>query len=301
MRLLWAHAKYHRIENNNIITYKMYVKKTTKGKGRNTLDMLSKSNIWTVSESELNLMLIEGKKHENYQEYETHYMNIIKTVFDIQYFNREDEEKIAALRNMHYEVFMSPNEGGNNAIAIRKRPIKKVTDLTHENIFHLDTLQVLELIERNMGTGWKALPLSIQDIIESAFYVDCSTLPEKVMHRPGGAVERHKADGYDVLELVRGTWIEAIFIKPKPRIEKPHLDYHGSRYEMSGDDDEFDDDDIPMEPESDDDEEDVDNLPDSDTLRDDDDEEEDFDDDRTPTLDDLEDFEVVEDADEEEE
>jgi hypothetical protein len=189
-----------------------------------TIDSLTKGNIWTLSEAELNRIIIDGKKRDDYDEYESHYMNIIRPVFDIQLLDREDEKKVAELEALHFEIFSYPNDGQNNAMAIRKRPIKKITDLTLENIYHLEASEVLELIENNLGTGWKGLPLSIQDIIESAFYVDCSVLPEYAMHRKGGIIERRKNDGYDVLELVRGTWIEGIFIKPKPRFEKPRFE-----------------------------------------------------------------------------
>ena len=52
------------------------------------LDNLTRSNIWTISETELNQMLIDGKKKEGFAENEAHYMNIIRSVFDIQYFDR---------------------------------------------------------------------------------------------------------------------------------------------------------------------------------------------------------------------
>ncbi len=191
---------------------------------RITIDELTKGNVWTLSEADLSHMIVEGKKKEDYAENEAHYMNIIRPVFDIQYLDREDEKRVAELEALRYEIFSSPNDGQNNAMAIRKRPIKKVTDLTLENIHHLEASEALELIEGNLGTGWKGLPLAIQDIIESSFYVDCSVLPESVMHRQGGIVDRRKDDGYDVLELARGNWIEGIFIKAKPRPEKPRIE-----------------------------------------------------------------------------
>ncbi len=211
---------------------------------RFSLEDLTKGNVWTITESELNQMLIDGKKHEDFAENEAHYMNIIRPVFDVQYINREDESTISALEAKHYEVFYAPNDGPNNAVAIRKRPIKKITDLTMENIFHLDTDEVLRLIENNMGTGWQGLPLAVQDIIEQAFFVDCSTLPAYAMHRAGGIIDRHKDDGYDVLEIDRGGWIEGIFIKPKPRHEKVRFDYQSSAKDEDIDDID-DDDDLP--------------------------------------------------------
>ncbi|MCQ2257736.1 MAG: hypothetical protein MJZ41_07070 [Bacteroidaceae bacterium] len=225
-----------------------------KTKTKLELDDLNKSNVWTITASELNQMIIDAKKkREEYVENEKHYMNIIKTVFDIQYLNREESAKIAQLEDAHYEVFSTSDEGTNNAIAIRKHPIKKVTDLTLENIQHLEAFEVLELISRNMGTGWKGLPLAIQDIIESAFFVDCTVMPAVTMHKAGGIIDRRKDDGYEVLEIMRGTWLEGIFMKPKPKVEKVHIDYSiddaedGRRKRRKKDadiDDEFDDDDV---------------------------------------------------------
>ncbi|MBO7568978.1 MAG: hypothetical protein J6T11_01310 [Bacteroidaceae bacterium] len=152
-------------------------------------------------------------------------MNIVKTVFDLQYLKRDETDKVDQLEKMGYEVYSTPDADGNNAVAIRKHPIKKVTDLTLENIQHLEAWEVLDLIAHNMGTGWKGLPLAIQDIIESAFFVDCTIMPEMTMRKPGGIIDRRKEDDYEVLEIERGTWIEGIFMKPKPKVEKVHIDY----------------------------------------------------------------------------
>ncbi len=197
-----------------------------KQKTKMSLDDLNKSNVWTVTPGELSQMIIDAKKkRDEFVENEKHYMNIIKTVFDIQYLKREDTALVNQLENTGYEVFSTTDENGNNAIAIRKHPIKKVTDLTLENIQHLEPWEVLDLISRNMGTGWKGLPLAIQDIIESAFFVDCTIMPANMMRREGGIIDRRKEDGYEVLEIERGTWIEGIFMKLKPKVEKVHIDY----------------------------------------------------------------------------
>lgn len=197
-----------------------------KAKTKLTLEDLDKSNVWTITPSELSQMIIDAKKkRDEFLENEKHYMNIIKVVFDIQYLKREDTVKIHQLESAHYEVFSTSDEGGNNAIAIRKHPIKKVTDLTLENIQHLEAYEVLELIANNLGTGWKGLSLALQDIIESAFFVDCTVMPAITMRKPGGIIDRRKEDGYEVLELEKGTWLEAIFMKPKPKVEKVHIDF----------------------------------------------------------------------------
>lgn len=214
------------------------------------LDDLNKSNVWTVTSAELSQMIINAKKkREEFLENEKHYNNIIKTVFDVQYLNRDDDALRNKLEDARYEIFPTSDEGNYNAIAIRKHPITKVTDLTLENIQHLEAYEVLELINNNLGTGWKGLSLAIQDIIESAFFVDCTVMPVKTMHKPGGIIDRRKEDGYEVLEILRGTWIEGIFMKPKPKVEKVHIDYsiddeedgRKRRRKQSDDDDDFDD------------------------------------------------------------
>lgn len=246
-------------EQTNIHTHITTMKRKTKM----SLGDLNKSNVWTVTPAELSQMIIDAKKkRDEYAEVEKHFKNIVKPVFDIQYLRRDDTNSVNKFESLGFSVFSTPDENGNNAIAIRKHPIKKITDLTLENIQHLEAWEVLELIKNNMGTGWKGLPLAIQDIIEQAFFVDCTVMPEKTMHKAGGIVDRRKEDGYEVLEMVRGTWIEGVFMKPKPKMEKMHIDYamdeeedskkkHHRTNDEDGDFYEYDD--IPEEEEEDED------------------------------------------------
>ena len=234
-----------------------------KRKTKMSLGDLNKSNVWTVTPAELSQMIIDAKKkRDEYAEVEKHFKNIVKPVFDIQYLRRDDTNSVNKFESLGFSVFSTPDENGKKAIAIRKHPSKKITDLTLENIQHLEAWEVLELIKNNMGTGWKGLPLAIQDIIEQAFFVDCTVMPEKTMHKAGGIVDRRKEDGYEVLEMVRGTWIEGVFMKPKPKMEKMHIDYamdeeedskkkHHRTNDEDGDFDEYDD--IPEEEEEDED------------------------------------------------
>ena len=281
-----------------------------KRKTKMSLADLNKSNVWTVSPAELSQMIIDAKKkRDEFADLEKHFKNIVKTVFDIQYLKREDSALVNKLERQGFDVFSTPDENGNNAIAIRKHPIKKVTDLTLENIQHLEATEVLQLIQNNMGTGWKGLALSIQDIIEQAFFVDCTVMPEKTMHKPGGIVDRRKEDGYEVLEIVRGTWIEGVFMKPKPKVEKVHIDYSiddeedsRRKRQRTGDEDEdFDEyDDLPMEEEDDEDldDEELKKLDGNDD--DDDDLDDDILDEDHIELEDIESLEAMEDDDDDE-
>ena len=110
-------------------------------------------------------------------------------------------------------------------IAIRKRPIMRVTDLTYENIRHITASKLMEVLERNFGGGWDSLSQSIQDIIESGFEISTTTLPKDRLHKKGGMYEKKVADGFEVLEVEKGTWVEAIFAKLKPETVKPRMKF----------------------------------------------------------------------------
>jgi hypothetical protein len=126
--------------------------------------------------------------------------------------------------------------------AIKKRPITRVTDLTYENIRHISAAKLLEVIDRNFGGGWDSLSQSIQDIIESGFDISTTTLPKDRLHKKGGMYEKKVADGFEVLEVAKGTWVEAIFAKLKPETIKPRMKFDDAN--SFGDDDEDDDADV---------------------------------------------------------
>lgn len=263
-------------------------KEMTEVGGNYSIDNMTKGNIWTYEPEDIHRMLIEVMLTNKYKDNKVHYHNIIRPVFDLHFVNREDEEKVAAFEAENYQIFSTPDYEGNNAIAIRKHQIKKITDLTHENIFHLTPQEVLHLIDENMGTGWQGLPLAIQDIIQAAFTVDCSVMPATAMHRVGGLIDRRKADGYEVLEVARGTWVEGVFLKVRPRQEKLRFEVivDGKR-QAREDDDDFDDED-----------DDDDDLDDGTNDDNDDEEEDDEPNEADATLEDIEDIESAEDDDE---
>ena len=90
-----------------------------------------------------------------------------------------------------------------------------MSELTYENIKHLTASALLELIDRNFGGGWESVPLNIKDIIASAFDVSNTQLPTSHLRKKGGTLEKKVAQGFEVLEIEKGTWTEAIFCKKK--------------------------------------------------------------------------------------
>ena len=95
------------------------------------------------------------------------------------------------------------------------------------------------MIERNFGGGWDSLAQSIQDIIQSGFDISTTTLPKDRLHKKGGMYEKKVADGFEVLEIEKGNWVEAIFAKLKPEQEKPKMKFGSEDEEEPNDDEDF--------------------------------------------------------------
>ena len=119
----------------------------------------------------------------------------------------------------------------------------RVTDLTYENIRHITAAKLIEVLDRNFGGGWDSLSQSIKDIIESGFDISTTTLPKDRLHKKGGLYEKKLEDGFEVLEVEKGTWVEAIFAKVKPEAEKPRMKFNTH----SDNDEEDDDEDVEIE------------------------------------------------------
>jgi hypothetical protein len=120
--------------------------------------------------------------------------------------------------------------------AIKKRPIMRVTDLTYENIRHITAAKLIEVLERNFGGGWESLSQSIQDIIETGFDISTTTLPKDRLHKKGGMYDKKVADGYEVLEVEKGLWVEAIFAKVKPEAIKPRMKFEEHNDDLDDED-----------------------------------------------------------------
>jgi len=210
-----------------------------------TLKTLTKSTVWDVQENDIFRMWDSADKDSDIRENIRRYKDIIRSAFMIEEVKEEDIETAKKrYAKQGYKVGqIKVDESTKLTWAIKKRPIMRVTDLTYENIRHISAAKLVEVLDRNFGGGWDSLSQSIQDIIESGFDISTTTLPKDRLHKPGGMYEKKIADGYEVLEVAKGTWVEAIFAKLKPESEKPRLKFQTSRGEFG--DEESEDDDLP--------------------------------------------------------
>lgn len=228
-----------------------------------TLKTLNKSNVWDVQENDIFRLLEAGVKDADLSDNINHYFDIIRSAFEVEEVKVDRPEVIKKYEARDFKVGeIKLDEKNVKKIALKKKTIMRVTDLTYENIRHISAAKLMEVIDRNFGGGWESLSQSIQDIIQSGFDISTTTLPTNRMHKKGGMYEKKIEDGFDVLEIPKGSWTEAIFAKIKPLEEKPHLDIEGEK--KGGTRDEDDDED----------------LPDNDDKYNEDDDEDDFDEDK---------------------
>lgn len=209
-----------------------------------TLKTLTKSNVWEVQENDILRMWEAAEKEADFKDNRRHYVDVIRSAFEIEEIKVDRPEVISKYEARGFKVgALHVTDGDSGKWGIKKRPIMRVTDLTYENIRHISATKLMEVLDRNFGGGWDSLSQSIQDIIESGFDISTTTLPKDRLHKAGGMYEKKVNDGFEVLEIPKGAWVEAIFAKEKPEMEKPvsHTgsdDTHDKEYDEDGDDDE---------------------------------------------------------------
>ena len=191
-----------------------------------TLKTLNKSNVWDIQENDIFRLWEAAEKEADLKDNVRHYTDIIKSAFEMEEVKVDKPEVIKKYEARDFKIgTLKIDESAKIKFAIKKKPILRVTDLTYENIRHISAAKLMEVIERNFGGGWDSLSQSIQDIILTGFDISTTTLPQDRLHKPGGLYEKKVNDGFEVLEIAKGTWVEAILAKEKPETEKPRMKF----------------------------------------------------------------------------
>ena len=209
-----------------------------------SIKSVTKSSVWDIQENDVIRMWEAACKDAEVKENVKHYLQIFKSAFFVEDLREDSAPVRKSFEARGYKVAVIKfDEAMKFVWAIKKRPISRVTDLTYENIRHITAAQLLEVIDRNFGGGWDSLSQSVQDVIQSGFDISTTTLPKDRLHKKGGMYEKKVADGYEVLEVEKGSWVEAIFAKVKPEAYKPRMKFEESI--ERGEDEE--DDDLPVD------------------------------------------------------
>lgn len=193
---------------------------------------LNSNNVWGLNETQVATLWEEDRVEEGFASSEEKLLNIIRLCFEVVHYNPHDEREAAKYQNGDWAIFARADER-KGMVAIRRKYIKRITDLSYENVKHISAATLLELIDRNFGGGWDSIPLSIKDIIESNFDISTTQLPTSRIHAAGGTLERKVAQGFEVLEVAKGTWTEAIFAKKKEPLMKLRCNVD-SKYDEDG-------------------------------------------------------------------
>lgn len=250
-----------------------------------TLRSLTKGNVWDLQENDIFALWAKPEKEDEISERGSHYMDIVRTAFDVEEIKvpkREVIEKyeergmkvgVLYLRGepvkkdrsadkdkpkrgrakearesaeIEHDIIQTqkPQKVKEPVYAIRKRPITKVTDLSYENIHHISAAKLLDIIDRNFGGGWDSLNQGVKDIILSAFDISTTTTPKERLHKPGGLYQIKVEDGYEVLEIEKGGWVEAIFAKVKPKAIKLKMSFDEENKNRNGYDGDDSDEDV---------------------------------------------------------
>lgn len=223
------------MEDNNNDVMSMPTKKLAKKnimKLESILDINS-NNIWELDEFSIAEAWEREREEDDFSGSEQKLLGTIRLAFEVVHYNPEDERDIAKYENGGWAKLTHCQES-KGCVAIRRKAIERITDLSYENIKHISTAMLLELISRNFGGGWDSIALSIRDIIEMGFEISTTQLPQSRIHAPGGTLEKKVAQGFEVLEIQKGTWVEAIFAKKKDPIEKVHSALNDREYDEDG-------------------------------------------------------------------
>ena len=196
-------------------------KKEAEESSAQSLKSLTKSSVWDVQENDIIRMIETGVKDPEIKESLRHYIDIIRCAFEILDLKDISPQQKKAYGKQGYKVCEVKADDDHTYVwGLRKKPITRVTDLSYENICHISASKLIEVLDRNFGGGWDSLTQSVQDIILSGFDISTTTLPKDRLHKKGGLYEKKIEDGYEVLEVAKGNWVEAIFAKVKPQQEK---------------------------------------------------------------------------------
>ena len=205
-----------------------------------SIKAVTKNSVWDIQENDVFRMWEAATKDAEEKENIKHYLDIFKSAFLIEEIKEEGPLVKKGYEKRGYKVMdIKFEENLKFTWAIKKRPIMRVTDLSYENIRHISAAKLLEVIDRNFGGGWDSLSQSIQDIILSGFDISTTTLPKDRLHKKGGMYDKKVEDGFDVLEVSKGGWVEAIFAKLKPEEEKIKMKFS----DKSSSDDDLEDND----------------------------------------------------------
>lgn len=185
---------------------------------------LTKSNVWNLSENDIITILENASKEIDIDTQLNKLVNTIKCAFDIE---EPGKDNVVAQKSLEKRGFhlaeVTINSNSKLFIAIKKHAINRVTDLTYQNVAHISAQKLLDLIDRNFGGGWDSLSQPVKDVIQSAFLITSSSMPKSRNVESSALYLKKVGEGFEVLQVEKGSWVELIFAKKKEVVVKDDL------------------------------------------------------------------------------
>ena len=104
--------------------------KSNTGKKGLTLKALSKSNVWDLQENDVFRIWEAAEKESDLKDNARHYIDIIKSAFEVEEIRIDKPEVIKKYEARDFKVGqLRTDESSKIKLAIKKRAIKRVTDL----------------------------------------------------------------------------------------------------------------------------------------------------------------------------
>ena len=194
---------------------------------------LNANNVWDLSDYQIGDLWERDRQEDDFSGSEGKLLNIIRLAFEVVHYNPQDPRDVKKYESGGWVKIQHCNPARGVA-AIRRKAITRISDLSYENIRHISAPELLNLLEANFGSGWESLSLQVRDVIESGFDISTTQLPTSRIHAPKGTLAKKVAQGYDVLEIPRGTWTEAIFAKKKDPVAKIRFTAPEPRFDEDG-------------------------------------------------------------------
>ena len=140
---------------------------------------LNANNVWDLSDYQIGELWERDRKEEDFSTSEDKLLNIIRLAFEVVHYNVDDPRDVQKYESGGWVKICHCNPA-RGVVAIRRKSITRISDLSYENIRHISAPELLSLLEANFGSGWESLSLQIRDVIETGF--DISTrLPRDLM------------------------------------------------------------------------------------------------------------------------
>ena len=109
---------------------------------------LNSSNIWSMTAEQIGKMWEKERLEEDFSIVEDKLLNIIRLAFEVVHFNEEDEREACKYTNLNWVKFHHC-KSGKGCVAIRRKSINRITDLSYENVKHISAPVLLDLIDKN--------------------------------------------------------------------------------------------------------------------------------------------------------